>query len=672
MADEHSNPVADPVYAPVVQARDLTAELRVDVRPGVPLPHWFGARPPRARGFQERRAPLDGTTVLTGEAGVGKSQLAADLAERLWVAGRVRLVVWVRAWSREAVVGEYARVGSALTGVRHRDAEVGALRFLQWLAAAREPWLVVLDGVGSPAHLDGLLPGGRGHVLVTARRPDGVPGSVLEVPVFAPAESAAYFAAAVRAELLPGADDLAAELGHLPLALAQAAAYLADRGLTCREYLKLWRQRKAAGGLPDPAALESVAVPESVAVTTALSVERADEGAPASGLLRLASVLDPEGIPLPVFTAPATGASQARVRAGLLALQRLGLADVDQEVRVHPLVQQTVRDGLSTRDRTAAARTAAVALLEVWPPAERDPVAGRMLRANAAALERCAGDVLGEDGYPVLLRAAQSLGESGQPVAAAADLLRLAQAAAERWGHDHPITLVIRSRHAHWQGEAGDPAGAAKRFADVLADRLRVLGPADPSVATTRGNLAFWRGRAGGADTASLDFAALLAEQTRTLGPDHPDTRRTRDLLAKALGSTADPAAAAIALADLLADQARVLGPDHPDTLMTRFERAVMLLTAGELSPCATELADLLADRRRVLGPHHPDTLRTRGALCVCRWQAGDTTVAAEIPALLADCDRVLGPDHPDTTTVRRYHDYLSGRPARSDNLPGG
>ncbi|WP_258905623.1 tetratricopeptide repeat protein [Actinokineospora sp. UTMC 2448] len=671
MPDEHGNSVTGSVYGPVVEARDLTRELRVHTRPVVPLPHWFGSRPPRALGFQERRIPLSGTVVLTGPGGVGKSQLAADLAERRWVSGRARLVVWVRAGSREEIVAEYARVGAALTGVRHRDAEVGALRFLEWLASAREPWLVVIDDVRSPAHLDGLCPTGRGQVVVTTRHADSALGPLVDVPVFAPAEAAGYLAAVVPPDLLAGADELADRLGRLPLALALAAADLTGRGTTCRDHGKRLRRRLAESGpVPDDC-------PAALAATVALSVEHANGRRPrgmAERLLRVASVLDPDGVPAPVFASTAIR-GRARledVREGLAVLQRLGLASVDQEVRVHALVQRVVRAALSPQDRAAVARAAASALLEVWPDVEQDAAHARSLRANAAALDDAAGDALGEDGYPVLIRATQSLGESGQPVAAAADLLRLAQSAAERWGHDHPVTLVIRSRHAHWQGEAGDPAGAAKRFADVLTDRLRVLGPDDPAVAATRGALSTWRERAGAADSASLEFAALLAEQTRALGPDHPDTLHTRGLLATALVATGDPASAATALADLAADQSRVLGADHPDTLTTRFERAVMLLTAGELSTCATELADLLTDRLRVLGPDHTDTLRTRGALAVCRWQAGDTAVAEEIPALLADCLRVLGPDHPDTLTVQRYQDYLHDRPPRSDNLPGG
>ncbi|WP_199444404.1 hypothetical protein [Umezawaea beigongshangensis] len=64
--------------------------------------------------------------------------------------------------------------------------------------------------------------------------------------MFTAAESAAFLQArlALDPTLASGAEELAADLGHLPLALAQAAAYLTDRELSCAAYRRRFADRR--------------------------------------------------------------------------------------------------------------------------------------------------------------------------------------------------------------------------------------------------------------------------------------------------------------------------------------------------------------------------------------------------------------------------------------------
>src|SRR5262245_42363119 len=87
-------------------------------------------------------------------------------------------------------------------------------------------------------------PGMPGHVLVTTRRGGfGELGPVFELDVVSAAEAVQLMRARV-----PNLDDdvakrIAEELGLLPLALEQAAAYLDRSGMPAREYLGLLRTR---------------------------------------------------------------------------------------------------------------------------------------------------------------------------------------------------------------------------------------------------------------------------------------------------------------------------------------------------------------------------------------------------------------------------------------------
>ncbi|MFF4813272.1 tetratricopeptide repeat protein [Kitasatospora sp. NPDC001309] len=656
--------------------------------------------------------------VVVGLGGVGKSQLAAHYARALWQAADLDVLVWVTATTATAVVDAYARAAEELLGSSAPDEpERAAAAFLAWLEpkAAQQQcrWLVVLDDVVDPAGMTGLWPPASptGRTLVTTRRQDPAltaGRALVTVGVYTPDESRTYLADMLAGHGLTEApealDGLAQDLGHLPLALAQAAAYiaeLADIGMTVTAYRRLFADRTTAlkdtapNLLPDQQS-------RTVAATWTLSVEHASTLRPvglARPMLHLAAHLDPNGIPDVVLTsvparshlaqyadivggensdreqrhgliarflrrrakpAPIPPVSEDAARAALSALRRLSLIEYTAgtphaAVRTHQLVQRAVRDTLTPDQHHQAARAAADALMAAWPRIERNTALIQALRANTGSLAACAENALYLfHVHAVLARTGDSLAEAGQVEAACAHFRHVAELAHKRLGSDHPDTLAARGSLASWQGAAGDPAGAAAAFADLLADQMRVLGPDDPNTLTIRNDLAHWLGAAGDAAGAAEALADLLTDQMRVLGPDHPHTLTTRGNLASWRGEAGDAAGAAEALADQLSDRARVLGSDHPDTLATRNNLASWLGEAGDAAGAAEALADLLTECTRVLGPDHPHTLTTRGNLASWVGEAGDAAGAAKALAdLLPECTRVLGPDHPNTLTTR-------------------
>ena len=242
---------ADVTVVAVKDAGDLTAKLLLALKelPALrprPAPVRVGVVPPEADCYQPRivterlsAVTAGGATavlcqVLSGLGGVGKTQLAAALARRLWAAGELDLMVWVPAAGRNAIVAGYAQADAALTGMQDPDAERAASRLLAGLAGNERRWMIVLDDVTDPGDLRGLWPpnvaGGR-TIVTTRRRDAALTGSgrvMVDVDLFTPAEAEAYLGAklAARPHLATGAAELAESLDYLPLALAQAAAYL--------------------------------------------------------------------------------------------------------------------------------------------------------------------------------------------------------------------------------------------------------------------------------------------------------------------------------------------------------------------------------------------------------------------------------------------------------------
>lgn len=71
----------------------------------------------------------------------------------------------------------------------------------------------------------------------------------------------------------------------------------------------------------------------------------------------------------------------------------------------------------------------------------------------------------------------------------------LALAAHRVHGPDHPETLRLRHRLAHWTGKAGDIGTAVALYTELHADRVRLLGANHPHTRGSAADLDYWAGR---------------------------------------------------------------------------------------------------------------------------------------------------------------------------------
>ncbi len=651
-----------------------------------PLADCFSARPESGPGPLRSLAPGQAVVLTTPvtppeprhdwPGGTGKTQLAAFLAESLWQARQIDLLVWVIATSRASVLAGYAHAFAETTGADPAgDAQTAAARFIAWLAQTSRPWLVVLDDLTDETDLDGLWPEGpAGQALITTRNPSTLPGTrnplVFPVGMFSSREALTYLAGRLSTDpdQRTGVVDLLEDLGREPLALAQASATIASSGLTCRDYRDLFARRKEQ-------IAETVGVqPSAKAVTWTLSVEHADRLSPgrlAQPCLALAALLDCHGIPGSVFTTSAaceyftaargSGTPNPKLaRSTLLSLERAGLLTIDpvstaRTVRVHPAVQAAIRAATPDLMRDQAAKAAANALLQAWPTDGAQPQLADALRSSAASLQQAAAELLWTSGcHAILFHAGRSLDTAGLAGPAVAHWQAVASVSERVLGPGHQDSLMASDRLAAASLAAGLGAEAVALCQRALNDRARAFGPDHLSAIAARAGLGNALLSTGSAAEAIAVLEEVLSACGRGQVPDGLDTLAVQDRLAAAYQAARRYPDAIRLARRTLADRERQQGTDHPDTMTTRGNLASACLAAGRMKDAVAHYKQALADAERVLGFDHPDTIGAVSALASAYLSARRVKDALPLyERALRDRERTLGPDHPDTIGAR-------------------
>ncbi|NJP43373.1 hypothetical protein [Actinacidiphila epipremni] len=689
--------------------------------------------PALAAHFLDREIPElespdlgDPPHVLTGTAGVGKTQLAVRFAEQAWDDDDIHLLLWVDASARESVVAAYAHAAEDLYGRAYPDPAAGALAFLNWLRPAGgkhdHPWLIVLDGVTDPADLTDLWPPSTtgGYVLVTSRRRDFTRAGaaakpvVVAVPDFTRPEIRTYLQNALDHRELgsPDTDPVAqriAELGGVGTFIWSAAREIARFGLPLDTYLD-----RLGGGAPAETALYAAQWQ---------SIEAAQRLAPAGLALPVLQLLVTVGrMPEQVLFAPpvlellnhtpdkapeaAPDVSAADVRATLRLLHSMSLLDESRAgaYRVAAAARGTQRAVAAATD-AGTVRTVVGALADalalVWPEAEPDEAAAQLLWYAVCDLLKAQSGVplVSSDGiHPVVFRAGNSRGEWGWEDEAEEFFDGLDEYAEGVLDDQHPDRLKAAACAGRWRAARGADGAAVALLAEVLADQREALAADHPDVLTTRHHLAWSRLATEGWDAVQprAELTAVLRDRGTVLGPQHPDTLRTlsalveamvlrpaevagEDVVAVAIGLFGLPAAAGTLETepDVVAFAAqsvtllrRHLGPAHLATLDARRLLALARLRAGDAEAALEEATEAGVAVRQAFGPEHPLTLRCRALVGLAQYRTGaEADAYSTLDAVCNDQLTMLGPDHPDALQTSAYLLPVDGdsRPPRDD-----
>ena len=597
--------------------------------------------------------------AVHGLGGVGKTQLAIEYAHRF--ASDYELIWWIPAENPGAIPGRLAALARRLELPQLPELEDQLGAVFDELGHRRH-WLLVYDNATEPNALDGLWPpAGGGHLLLTSQNPAwrGV-AATMSLGELDHGEAISFLRQRTGSSEQHPMERLAAELGDLPLALEQAAAYLEANSTPPGEYVHLLHERATELlSLGQP-----VNYPRTVASTWSVSLELLRQRTPvAEDLLQLCAFLAPDDIPRSLLLAHAKvlprrlrTAVEERIgyHQGLGALTRYSLVSVTADnMSVHRLVQGVVRSGLD-EDAIQCWAGASVRLVEAAFPAVPEqvdawPECARLL-PHALAVT-----VPDRDAEPAAT--ARLLGRAGRYLSGRADyaqakeLLERALVICEsRVGPDHLDTAESLSNLALVLYNLRDLERACRLHEHALNVREAQLPPDHPDIARSLTNLgAALRPLGVLARARELHERALVIFEA-SLGSDHPETARCLNNLALVLRALYAFTEARALHERALAIREATLGPDHPDTASSLSNLALVLRDRGELDGARLLHERALQIRETRLGPNHPLTARSLHNVANILRRQGDLDRARSMhQRALKIRENRLGPDHPHT-----------------------
>jgi hypothetical protein len=421
--------------------------------------------------------------ALYGLGGAGKTSVALEYAHRHLA--EVGLAWQFPAEDPGVLAAGFGTLAAQLGARELLDARDPVASVHGVLAAYQTEWLLVFDNAPSPASVQAFLPPmGRGRVLITSRDQIWPPGQALEVPVLEQQVAAGFLLNRTGDRHWQGSWELAGELGGLPLALEQPAAYIQATGDDLADYLSLFRQQRSdmlTRGEP-------TGYSHTVATTWRLAFEHLERAEPSAvGLLRLLANCAPEAIPLRLLLQPRPGLGdhlapeiapvllpllehRLAAKDAVAALRRHSLISppADGSVSVHRLVQAITIAQMSAGLATAWQR-AATAVIEAALPA--DPESPETWTTFASLLPHAQTALADESGC--MWKIVSYLGSSGT-----ARPLGISSSGRSR----HWYRRLAPSTRTRWPPAATLPTGPGRRG----------IRPA-PAISTQR----YWQWKSG-------------------------------------------------------------------------------------------------------------------------------------------------------------------------------
>ncbi|KAL4774447.1 hypothetical protein BDW60DRAFT_214958 [Aspergillus nidulans var. acristatus] len=512
--------------------------------------HWVVPLPrnPKFVGRQDEIMKLEklltmqdgpGRIAITGLGGVGKTQIALEVAYRIRDRDHECTVLWVPCTSHALIEQMFLRFAEilGLHGVKPADVKEQIKAYLSSKHAGK--WLLVFDNADdtemwlaaddqAPALEDFLPQSEQGHILFTTRNRKLAmklaPLSVIPIPDVDTETALQILQKALEHENLPEDDTTATallqQLAFLPLAITQASAYIIENNISLSDYLALLQEQEEdavellSEDFRDPGRYKDIQN----------AIQHQNQAA--ADYLSFMACINPRNIPWSLLPSQSTK-KQTVDALGLLNAYSFTNSQ-DTNISMHQLVHIATRNWLKKNGLFRYwIQKVADRIQEAFPD---DNYINRALwqkyLPHALALIQEDEFINQQKKHTILIQnIADCLASDGRYLEANALYKGLLEIYQKENGPEHPSTLTSMANLASTYRKQGRWNEAEKL--EVQA----VLGAEHPSTLTGMANLAStWKSQSRLTDALALIEECCKLRNT-VLGPDHPDTRHSADVV---------------------------------------------------------------------------------------------------------------------------------------------
>jgi len=604
-------------------------------------------------------------------------------------------VFWVHASSVERFSQSFASIARECQIPAYDDTKTDILLLVkQWLESTdRGQWLMVLDNAdgtdiffGQPgidqssgrANLVHAIPEcNHGKLLITTRNKQaGIKLTNGAAPINVGRmgeEECQNLMRSMLGDVSANDSDLSRlsdRLEYLPLALAQAVAFILENSITVPKYLDM--QSECDQSLVNLLSEEFGTVgrdskmPRAVAQTWVLSFQQIEQHNTLAGrLLSFMSLLDRNGVPKEFLSCYSDCSMIELTKAlGLLVAFSLISEEKSGSFDMHRLVQLVTRKWLAGNGKIDQFHKEALLMMsDVFPGGGdfENRMTCRTYLPHAKAVLTINGHNNKIQNTQEREEARASLNHKMGEFALlegkwkdAEGFCQIAVGIRKRFtGTNHPSTLTSMANLASTYRYQGRWEEAESLDVQVMETCKRKLGADHPSTLTSISNLAskFWN--QGRWEEAEGPFMQVMETRKTKLGADHPSTLTSMANLASTFWNQGRWEEAEGPFMQVMETRKTKLGADHPSTLTSMANLASTFWNQGRWEEAEGPFMQVMETRKTKLGADHPDTLTSMANLASTFWNQGRWEEAEGLEVQVVETSKTkLGADHPDTLTT--------------------
>lgn len=616
--------------------------------------------------------------AITGLGGVGKTQVALELAYRMQDRDPECSIFWIPCTSHQAVE-QACMVIAEMIGLPDVKPAETKERIKAYFSQKDRKWLLIFDNAddmdmwmesskNGPPLKDFLPDNSQSHIVFTTRnRKLAVKlasSDVIHVRALDEKTGMEFLKnSLIEKNLLDDSHAVLAlleQLTFLPLAVAQAASYMNENNINVSDYLELLREQEAdvvellSEDFGDDGRYKDVQNP--VAMTWLVSfqqIQKLDELA--CDYLSLMGCVAPRNIPKSFLPQAASKKKMTDALGLLSAYSFITIQPGNASISLHRLVHLATRNWMKKGEQFPRyIKMAGDRLNEIFPNDDetnrqlwREYLPHALALLNETEFRKHINEYV-----DYIWNVASCLNSDGRYDEAEMLLGQVVETWKQVLGPEHPGTLTSMDNLALLYMKQGRWHQAEELEIQVMGNRKLTLGPEHPDTLSSMNHLALtYCNRLRWKEAEELIMQIVNAWR-HSLGPEHPHILPSMNTLVVIYWLRGRWKEAEELGVKVVETYKRVLGPEYPATLTSTGNLAATYFVQKRWKEAEELFIHIVEVQRRVLGPEHPDTLFSINNLATTYCEQKRWKEAEELCIQITEVQkRVLGSEHSKTLT---------------------